>query len=139
MTLALASVVGGFLSDKFRKQKPFVGGAAVLLGMGVWIMASAPSVTFYFISQGVIGFGFGMFLAVDIELVVRVLLNKEDAAKDFGIMNVANNIAGSIVPVIATPLIALGGFALFYGVLRYWRTFKCSSGCTYSRNVCEAC
>lgn len=117
VTLALASVIGGFLSDKFRKQKPFVGGAAVLLGIGVWIMAFAPSVTFYFISQGVIGFGFGMFLAVDIALVARVLPNKEDAAKDFGIMNVANNIAGSVVPVIATPLIAAGGFALFYGVL----------------------
>lgn len=116
-TLALSSVVGGVLSDKFRKQKPFVGGAAVLLGIGVWIMAFAPSVTFYFVSQAVIGFGFGMFLAVDIALVARVLPNKEDAAKDFGIMNVANNIAGSIVPVVATPLIAMGGFALFYGIL----------------------
>lgn len=116
-TLAIASVIGGVLSDKFRKQKPFVGGAAILLGIGVWIMAFAPSVTFYFISQAVIGCGFGMFLAVDIALAVRVLPNKEDAAKDFGIMNVANNIAGSIVPVIATPLIAMGGFALFYGVL----------------------
>jgi len=117
VTLALSSVVGGVLSDKFRKQKPFVGGAAVLLGIGVWIMAFAPSITFYFVSQAVIGFGFGMFLAVDIALVARVLPNKEDSAKDFGIMNVANNIAGSIVPVIASPLIAMGGFALFYGVL----------------------
>lgn len=117
VTLALASVVGGVLSDKFRKQKPFVGGAAIMLGIGVWIMAFAPSVTVYFISQAVIGLGFGMFLAVDIALVARVLPNKEDAAKDFGIMNVANSIAGSVVPVIATPLIALGGFALFYGIL----------------------
>lgn len=117
VTLAVSSVIGGVLSDKFRKQKPFVGGAAVLLGIGVWIMAFAPSVTFYFVSQAVIGVGFGMFLAVDIALVARVLPNKEDAAKDFGIMNVANNIAGSVVPVIATPLIAAGGFVLFYGVL----------------------
>jgi len=117
VTLAVASVVGGVLSDKFRKQKPFVGGSAILLGIGVWIMAFAPSVTFYFVSQAVIGFGFGMYLAVDIALVARVLPNKEDAAKDFGIMNVANNIAGSVVPVIATPLIAMGGFALFYGIL----------------------
>lgn len=117
LTLAVASVVGGTLSDKFRKQKPFVAGSAILLAIGVWIMAFAPSVTIYFFSQGVIGLGFGMFLAVDIALVARVLPNKEDAAKDFGIMNVANSIAGSIVPVIATPLIGLGGFVLFYGVL----------------------
>lgn len=117
LTLAVASVVGGTLSDKFRKQKPFVAGSAILLAIGVWIMAFAPSVTIYFVSQGVIGFGFGMFLAVDIALVARVLPNKEDAAKDFGIMNVANSIAGSIVPVIATPLIGIGGFVLFYGIL----------------------
>lgn len=117
LTLAVASVVGGGLSDKFRKQKPFVAGSAILLAIGVWIMAFAPSVTIYFVSQGVIGFGFGMFLAVDIALVARVLPNKEDAAKDFGIMNVANSIAGSIVPVVATPLIGMGGFVLFYGIL----------------------
>lgn len=115
--LMISSIFGGMLSDKFRKQKPFVAGSAIICAIGVWMFAFAPSLTFYYIGNAVLGLGFGSFLAVDIALVARFLPNKEDAAKDFGIMNVAGNIPGSIVPVFATPLIGAGGFGLFYGIL----------------------
>ena len=115
--LMISSIFGGMLSDKFRKQKPFVAGSAIICAIGVWMFAFAPSLTFYYIGNAVLGLGFGAFLAVDIALVARFLPNKEDAAKDFGIMNVAGNIPGSLVPVVATPLIAAGGFTLFYGIL----------------------
>jgi MFS family permease len=113
----ISSIFGGMLSDKFRKQKPFVAGSAIVCAIGVWMFAFAPSLTFYYIGNAVLGLGFGAFLAVDIALVARFLPNKEDAAKDFGILNVAGNIPGSIVPVFAPSLIGAGGFTLFYGIL----------------------
>ncbi|MBP2655650.1 MAG: major facilitator superfamily 1 [Firmicutes bacterium] len=115
--LALASFFGGMLSDKYRKQKPFVEGAAVLVAIGVFILAFAPSMPVVFIGNAIIGAGFGAYLAVDMALTARILPNKKDAAKDFGIMNIAGTLPQSLVMAIASPLLAMGGFPVFYGVL----------------------
>lgn len=50
-------------------------------------------------------------------LVARILPRKEDAAKDFGLMNVANALPQSIVPAIAPLLLGIGGWTFFYIVL----------------------
>lgn len=115
--LGISAVLGGILSDKFRKQKPFVAGAAIIVAIGVLTMAFAPTLPVVFIGTGILGFGYGSFIAVDMALIARILPNKEDAAKDFGIMNIASQLPQSLVPVAANPLIGLGGFTLFYGVL----------------------
>lgn len=115
--LGISAVLGGMLSDRFRKQKPFIAGAAVLVAIGVFVTAIAPTVQVVFVGTGILGFGYGMYIAVDMALIARILPNKEDAAKDFGIMNVAGQLPQSLVPVAAPSLIAAGGFTLFYGVL----------------------
>ena len=43
--LSVSSVLGGVLSDKLRKQKPFVAVSAIVVGIGVVINIFAPSVT----------------------------------------------------------------------------------------------
>jgi MFS family permease len=58
-----------------------------------------------------------MFLAVDIALMSRVLPHPEDAAKDMGIVNIANDIGGSLANSAASPIVAAGGYPLFFGVL----------------------
>ena len=98
--LAISSIVGGMLSDKLRKQKPFVAISALVVGVGLIFNAVAPSVTFLIIGNVLGGLGYGIYLAVDMALVARILPNKKDAAKDFGIMNIANTITQSIVPFI---------------------------------------
>jgi hypothetical protein len=50
-------------------------------------------------------------------LVARILPRKEDSAKDFGLMNVANALPQSIVPAIAPVLLGIGGWSFFYVVL----------------------
>jgi MFS family permease len=117
IALCLSSIIGGALSDKFRKQKPFVSGSAVIVAIGVFSLAFATNITVVIIGATVVGFGYGMFLSVDMALIARILPNKEDVAKDIGIANVGTNLPGSIVPVFAPTLIATGGFTLLYGVL----------------------
>ena len=117
VALALSSIIGGMLSDKFRKQKPFVSLAAIFVAIGVFMMAFAPSLTYVFIGTGILGFGYGMYIAVDIAMIARILPSKKDAAKDFGIMSVAGQVPSSLVPAVAPALIGAGGFPLFYGVL----------------------
>jgi hypothetical protein len=47
------------------------------------------------------GFGSGIYYAVDLAFVTRVLPNPEDAAKHLGVINIANAHPQSIVPCIA--------------------------------------
>jgi len=115
--LGVSAILGGMLSDKFRKQKPFVAGAAVIVAIGVFVAAIAPTVQVVFIGTGILGFGYGAYIAVDMALIARILPNPQDAAKDFGIMNIAGQLPQSIVPVVAPALIGAGGFTLLYGVL----------------------
>jgi MFS family permease len=56
----------------------------------------------------------GAFSSVEMALVTRILPNKEDAAKDFGLMNVANALPQSIVPAIAPLLLGIGGWVSFF-------------------------
>lgn len=115
--LGISAVLGGMLSDKFRKQKPFVAGASILVAIGVFMMAIAPSIQVVFIGTGILGIGYGAYIAVDMALIARILPNQQDIAKDFGIMNVAGQLPQSIVPVVAPSLIGAGGFTLLYGTL----------------------
>lgn len=114
---AATSILGGILSDKFKKQKPFLYGSAFIMVVGILLYAFIPEYTAYIIASAIIGLGFGCFSAVDMALVARILPRKEDAAKDFGLMNVANALPQSIVPAIAPLLLGMGGWTFFYIVL----------------------
>jgi MFS family permease len=115
--LAIASIIGGVLSDKFGRQKPFVFLAALVTALGILGMGFAPSITISYVFGAVISLGFGMFLAVDMALMTRILPHHEDAAKDMGIVNIAHDVGGSIANSTAGPIVAVGGYPLFFGVL----------------------
>ncbi|GAK42930.1 MULTISPECIES: MFS transporter [unclassified Paenibacillus] len=114
---AVMSVLGGTLSDKFGKQKPFLYVSGAIMAIGVFIFAFFPSIPVFIAASAIIGLGYGCFSAVDTALVARILPNKENAAKDLGFMNVANALPQSIVPAIAPFLLAVGGWEGFYIVL----------------------
>ena len=54
-------------------------------------------------------------MAVDLALVVDVLPDKDSAAKDLGVFNIAGALPFSIAPGIAPAILAVGGGS--YGVL----------------------
>ena len=61
------------------------------------------------------GLGFGMYMAVDLALVVDVLPDPDHSAKDLGVINIAGALPFSLAPGIASAILALGGGD--YGVL----------------------
>jgi MFS family permease len=111
---SLTSILGGVLSDKLKKQKPFLYGSAFVILVGLLIFTFVPNYTAAIIASVILGLGYGCFSSVDMALVTRILPNKEDAAKDFGLMNVANALPQSIVPAIAPLLLGIGGWTFFY-------------------------
>ncbi|MFK3676851.1 MFS transporter [Microbacterium sp. NPDC090218] len=118
--MAISSPLGGFLSDRIGKRRPFVAIAGVVMVVGLVILAIAPDVTTVIIAQAIIGLGAGSFLSVDLALATEVLPNPADTAKDLGVLNIANALPQSIAPAIAPAIIAigaatpLGGYTTWY-------------------------
>ncbi|MBP2642830.1 MAG: major facilitator superfamily 1 [Firmicutes bacterium] len=114
---ANASFLGGVISDMFRKQKPFVVGSALVVAIGILMLTFAPSLAYVYIGNAILGIGMGIYAAVDMALNSRILPSTKDAAKDFGIMNIIGVLAQPLVMAIASPVLAWGGFTVFYGGL----------------------
>lgn len=115
--LAVTSVIAGLVSDRLRRQKPFVIAAGVFAALGLAGMAFAPNVGFVFAATALVGVGTGLFFSIDSAMCVRVLPSSENAGKDFAIINMANTLPQSFVPFIAPFLLGLGGFTALYLVL----------------------
>ena len=118
-SMAVSSVLGGVLSDKVRKQKPFIVCSVIVMVAGLIMVALVKTLVLVTVGCIIINFGYGIYTAVDTALIARILPHKEDAAKDYGLMNVADALPQSIVPAMAAPLILLGSWPLFYGVLAF--------------------
>ena len=99
------------ISDRIGRRKPFVIGAALIFATGLVLVAMAQSYSSFLLAIAVIGLGQGVYFAVDLALVTQVLPDARNAAKDLGIMNLANNLPSSIVPAIAPALLAIGASA----------------------------
>ncbi|MBO3662954.1 MFS transporter [Microbacterium stercoris] len=120
IAMMISSPLGGFLSDKVGKRRPFVAVAGLVMVVGLALLAIAPDVTTLIIAQAIIGFGAGSFFSVDLALATQVLPNPDDTAKDLGVLNIANALPQSIAPAIAPAIIAfgattaLGGYTTWY-------------------------
>ena len=110
-----ASLIGGKLSDRTGRRKIFVLTASIVYGLAMFVIAVASSFNGFLVGMAIGGLGFGMYVAVDLALVVDVLPDKDNAAKDLGVFNMAGALPFSFAPGIAPAVLAIGGGS--YGVL----------------------
>lgn len=118
--MMISSPLGGFLSDRIGKRRPFVAVAGLVMVVGLVLLAFAPDVTTVIVAQGIIGFGAGSFFSVDLALATQVLPNPDDTAKDLGVLNIANALPQSIAPAIAPAIIAFGATTALGGYTTYY-------------------
>ncbi|SDE12387.1 MFS transporter [Rhodococcus tukisamuensis] len=105
---ALMSGLGGWVSDKVARRKAFVIGSALTMSAGLALLATASTFTMVIVAELVIGIGTGLFFAVDMALVTQVLPDPRTAAKDLGVINIANALPQSLAPAIAPMFLAIG-------------------------------
>ncbi|MFE0643140.1 MFS transporter [Streptomyces sp. NPDC058877] len=119
--MALSTVVGGLLSDRWNRRKVFVGVSAALAGLVMAVPVVSPTWTGMIVFSALNGLAFGCFMAVDTAVVTLVLPKAEDAARDMGVLNIANAGPQIIAPFVASAVVtALGGYTplfLFGGAL----------------------
>jgi len=116
----LASAIAGPVSDRLDRRKPFVVISSAVAGAGCVLPVLSPTFTTIEIFAAFAGIAFGCYLSVDAALVTLVLPRSEDAARDLGVLNIAN--AG---PQVLAPLLA----ALIISHAGGYRTLFIAGGC----------
>ncbi|KQQ94219.1 MFS transporter [Leifsonia sp. Leaf325] len=100
--------LGGFLSDKLRRRKPFVLGSGILFGIGALVMVAAPDLTLLLVGSLLCNISIGVFSAVDQALFLDVLPERDTEAGRFvNIIQLANVLAQAIAPFVAAAALAL--------------------------------
>lgn len=103
------AVLGGFLSDRLQRRKPFIYLAAALIAGGLIIVSVAPSFLLFVVGGTMLAAGTGAFTSVDLALATDLLPEKEKAGKYMSIYYLSSGIPGVLAPIVAPVIIAIGG------------------------------
>lgn len=114
----VAGLAAGWISDKLGRRKVMVAVAILVFGIGTYGLLHADTVAGFYVCEAIMGVAYGMYLAVDLALVLEVLPNRENAGKDLGVFNMANALPQSLAPGVGGFLLAkLGGGTDFTALL----------------------
>jgi MFS family permease len=111
-----ASLVGGPLSDRTRRRKVFVMTAAAVFSVAMLVLALTSALAGFYLALAISGVGLGLYVAVDLALVVDVLPDAATAAKDLGVFNIAGALPYSLAPALAPAILAIGSYPALYAV-----------------------
>jgi len=107
--VVLWSLIAGHLSDRTGRRKPFVMAGSAIQGLGLWLIAASSSYTMLLFGVALTGMGHGVYEGVDLALVTDVLPDRDQhAAKDLGLLNIANTLPQVIAPLSAPAILAIG-------------------------------
>lgn len=106
--LMAASFIGGQLSDRLHRRKAFVFLASALFGVGTVMLAHTTTVSGFYMVEAIMGLAYGVYISVDLALVVDVLPNPDNAGKELGVFNIANALPQSLAPYMAPLFLGIG-------------------------------
>jgi MFS family permease len=108
MVFFIASALGvGKLSDRIGKRKIFVYIAAYLQALAALILAFVPDFNIAIAAAGLLGLGYGSFMAVDQALATQVLPDAQSRGKDLGIMNIATAVPQAVAPLLGALIVVV--------------------------------
>ena len=117
--VVLSSLIAGRMSDRTGRRKPFVMAGSAIQGLGLWLIAASDSYTMLLFGVALMGMGHGIYEGVDLALVTDVLPDRDQhAAKDLGLLNIANTLPQVIAPLCAPAILAVsrGDYTLLFAV-----------------------
>lgn len=121
IALVASGWIAGKISDRTGRRKFLVAGSTLLFAVGIVMLAHIDTVAGFYIVEAVLGVAFGIYVGVDLALVVDVLPNPDDSGKDLGVFNIANALPQTMAPVIGAALLKIGvdGIDKNYEMLLY--------------------
>lgn len=112
----LATFLGGLLSDRLGRRKPLIAASCLLSAVTMMIPVVKPDWTGMLLFTALTGVSFGCFMAVDTALVTLVLPSAADAARDLGVLNMANAGPQIVAPFVAALVVGSLGYNGLYAV-----------------------
>jgi MFS family permease len=111
--LGISIVIGGWLSDRVGRRKPFVVAACLSVSAALVIPLLLPTTGGMVIFAAAQGLGFGLYLVCGTALISEVIPGGADsAAAHLGLYNVATNLGQVLAPIAAGAVIAsFGGYS----------------------------
>jgi MFS family permease len=106
IALVVSAWVAGKISDRIGRRKIFVAGSTVLFAVGTSLLVHVSTLSGFYLVEALLGFAYGIYVGVDLALVVDVLPNPDDAGKDLGVFNMANALPQSAAPGLGAALLA---------------------------------
>jgi MFS family permease len=64
ISLIVAGQLAGWLSDVVKRRKPFILLSALIFGVGVYFLVHATTPSAFFVAEGIMGVGFGIYVAL---------------------------------------------------------------------------
>jgi len=115
VTSVVTTLFSGVLADKLNVRKLPVIIAGLFIAVGVFLPSLSPDPRWMLAYGLIAGLGMGVFNSVDQALNIEVLPNQRTAAKDLGILNMANNGGQVLGPLYAGLVINMIGYhAVFW-------------------------
>jgi MFS family permease len=115
--LVTTTVIAGRASDRTGRRKAFVIWSGAVMAVAALLLAAWPTWPVAVIAAGVLGAGYGVYVAVDAALITQVLPEATDRAKDLGVINIANSAPQVLGPAMSAPIVVhLGGYPVLYAV-----------------------
>ena len=96
----IAALVLGRVSDRIGRRKVFVYIAAWVQAIAALILAFVPVFGVAIVAAGLLGVGYGCYMAVDQALATQVLPDAHSRGKDLGIMNIATAVPQAVGPLL---------------------------------------
>jgi len=112
----------GWISDRTGRRKAIVWSSVLLTAAGLLISLIAHDIGLFVAGIAVAGMGQGAFISVDMAMMTEVLPATADAGAGLAVVALSYQLPQLLVPVLATPLLAIGHdgpnyFALFLGAV----------------------
>jgi MFS family permease len=114
ITAIIMSITAGPISDKIKSRKIPVFAAALFVAVGVAIPAFSNAAWTMIAYGAIAGVGMGIFFAVDQALNLEVLPDPQTAAKDLGILNLANTGSQILGPIVAAAIVTATGGSYYW-------------------------
>jgi len=111
VTLVASGWIAGKISDRTGRRKILVAGSTLLFGIGIALLVHVTTVTGFYLVEALLGLAYGIYVGVDLALVIDCLPNPDDSGKDLGVFNMANALPQTVAPVIGAALLAVSSIS----------------------------
>ncbi|HEY4268637.1 MAG TPA: MFS transporter [Galbitalea sp.] len=111
LAAALSVALGGWLSDRLGRRRPFILIGNVLMIVGDGILFAFPAVSSVLVTAVLFGIGLGLSISCGRALASQVLPNQATgAATGLGVLNTATSLGQAAAPVLGALVIGWGGY-----------------------------